>query len=266
MTDLSASSWLIMMIGLVIYFGGSIYTLLIAMDKKPDKFLEGLGVMAFFDRIGEKAVDAGIYKPFEYMDRGNSEKLTGLAVIFLLLIVGWQLGAFEAEEAGHGSMMGTNYELKDDSWSNSAYTSEGETTTVDQQFEGRVNVTSFTLSWTDDDTNEPPGYQNQPDSFRLTIVTPWGDEYTDEAANGGNGDGSVEIDIVMGMPPEEMDEDRIEDFEAGDWEITVECTEAGNSESPSPISVNFVDDGNEWDLAVDYSYYKELTGTGGILG
>lgn len=264
MSSFSASAWVVLIIGTFILLGGSIYTLLIATGKRPDRTLENMGVMGFLDGVGNWLVEAGIYRPFEYMDRGNNEKATGLALIFVILLVGWQLGAFEVEGHSGSGASGSNYELVEESWSHSAYTSEGETTSVDHQFEGRVNTTTFTLSWNDDDTTEPVGYQNQPDSFRLTVVTPWGDEYSEEASNGGNGQGSLSIDIELGMTEEELAEDEIDDFEAGNWEITVECTEAGNSENPIG-GVAFVDDGNEWDLDVEYTYYKEVTGTGGIL-
>lgn len=263
MAGLSASSWVILALGCVIFFGGSIYTLLIAAGYNPQKYLEKLGLFRHMDSIGSKAGEIGIYKPFEYMDRGNKEKAQGALVLLILLLVGWWAGVYEEEtEASFSSIGGVNYELANETWSASDYTAEGEETEVDDEFDGRVKTARFELTWTDDDTTEGniggTGVQNQPDTFRLTIITPNGTEYSEEAASDVNSEnGIITIEVLAGMTELEKGNDRIEDFEAGDWEITVECVEAGDSRDNLGVIV-FADDGNQWSLAVEYGYYKEL--------
>jgi len=264
MAGLSASSWVILFIGCIIFFGGSTYTLLIAMGKDPNKYLEQLGITGKMDSAGEKSEELGIYKPFEYMERGNSEKAQGCAVVLVLLLISWWAGAFEeaGEEEPMSSAGDANFEFVNSTWSNSDYTAEGSETEVDDQFEARVERASFVLTWTDDDTTEGniggTGVQNQPDTFRLTVVSPNGTEYQEEAANDvSTEDGEIIIDVFLGLTEREREENWVENFEKGGWNITVECVEAGDSRDNLGL-YNFQDDGNDWTLSVSYAYFDEV--------
>ncbi|MCK4614738.1 MAG: hypothetical protein KAU14_08035 [Thermoplasmata archaeon] len=149
-----------------------------------------------------------------------------------------------------------------ESWSKDNYTREGESTEVDHLFEGRVNSTIFNLTWTDNDTTEANvgglGVQNQPDRFRLTIVSPNGTEYSEEAESDiSSEDGVILIEIYLGMTEEEQKKGKIKDFEAGDWGITIECVDAGDSETTLGQVIT-QDNGNEWTLLATYTYFKEV--------
>ena len=187
----------------------------------------------------------------------------GALIVLILLLMGWWAGIYEEEtEASYSSIGGVNYEIVNATWSAGDYTAEGEETEVDEEFEGRVKTARFDLTWTDDDTTEGNvggiGVQNQPDTFRLTIITPNGTEYSDEAASDVNSEnGLITIEVIAGMTELEKGNDRIGDFEVGDWEVTVECVEAGDSRDNLGVMV-YQDDGNEWSLFVEYGYYKEL--------
>ena len=152
--------------------------------------------------------------------------------------------------------------LVSESWSKDNYTREGDSTEVDHLFEGRVDSTIFELTWTDDDTTEANvgglGVQNQPDRFSLTIVSPNGTEYSEEAESDiSSEDGVILIEIYLGMTEEEQKKGKIKDFEAGDWGITIECVDAGDSETTLG-QVIAQDNGNEWTLSVTYTYFKEV--------
>ncbi len=271
MSELSASSWVIMAIGCAIYFGGSLFTLLIAMGKDPREALAKTGIFDFMDRFGEKAEEAGIYRPFEYMDKGPKEKGMALAILLVLLTIAWQVGAFdEASEAGFGADSGPNFEIDmDGDWSHSDSTDEGDTTPVDHKFEDRVVWVNFTLTWTDDDTAEANvggmGYQNQPDRFTLTIVTPNGTEYSETAENDVDSEeGIIEIAILLGMDEEEKEQERLKHFDVGNWNVNVTCDDAGDSSSPVG-GIYATDSGNAWDLDVEYAFYEDTEDHGGIL-
>jgi hypothetical protein len=101
------------------------------------------------------------------------------------------------------------------------------------------------------------GVQNQPDTFRLTVVIPNGTEYQVEAASDiSSENGIILIEIPLGMTEDEQKSGNIKDFEAGEWTITVECVEAGDSETTTGQTVA-QDDGNAWTLDVNYTYFKE---------
>lgn len=270
MDGLSFSSWVILVLGFIICFGGAFYCLLIIWGKNPNRLFEMLGIARFMESSSESLVDMGIWKPFEYMEKGPKEKGVSLAVMLLLLTIGWGLGAFDVESEGlYRNPDDPNFDLVNGSWSADDYTDEGQSTDVESHFSQRVNETTFTLRWTDDDTTEGNvggmGVQNQPDKFNLTVISPNGTEYSDEAESDiSSEDGEITIHIEIGLSMEEAEDEQIDDFEAGDWVITVECVEAGDSETTTGQTMA-QDGGNEWTLDVSYTHYKEKTGGGGIL-
>ena len=86
MGDLSLSAWIVMILCYVICFGGAFYCLLLAWGKDPGVWLEKLGFARLMSATSEGVENAGIYKPFEYMERGPKEKGVGVFVVFLLLL------------------------------------------------------------------------------------------------------------------------------------------------------------------------------------
>jgi len=262
MDGLSLSAWLTMIFAFALLYGGVVYSMLLAWGKKPDVVFQKLGVSKLVSYVGKKAEDLGIYKPFEYMDRGPKEKALATLFVLILLIVGWKAGVFEEEiEASYSGVAEPNYIISNSNWSAQGETSEGDVSEVEHQFKGRVWNATFVLEWTDDDTTEGniggTGVQNQPDKFRLTVVTPNGTEYSKEAENDVVSEkGVIRIEVVCNLTEKEEKEKTIEDFEAGNWTIKVECVEAGDS-TDNFGNTWFQDDGNSWSLSVEYSYYEK---------
>ena len=59
-----------------------------------------------------------------------------------------------------------------------------------------MTVVQFQLTWTDDDTTEGGVYENQPDRFRLTVQTPAGEEFSEEAEDdSGSNNGIIIIEV-----------------------------------------------------------------------
>ena len=185
-----------------------------------------------------------------------------IALTLILAGIFWNAAA-NTDTVGLETGGSKNAILVNETWNKDDYTREHEATEVEQRFKGRVNSTSFELAWTDDDTSEANvggiGVQNQPDRFRLTIVSPNGTEYSEEAESDINTeDGIITIDVLVGMTEKEKKKGRIEDFEVGDWNVTVECVEAGDSETTLG-QVVAQDTGNDWILTVTYIYWKEAS-------
>ena len=265
MASLSASSWVILLIGIIIFFGGSIYTLLIAMGKKPDSYLEKLGVMEKMEAASEKGADLGIYKPFEYMDRGNTEKALGAFVVLVLLLFGWWAGFYE-EDAEASSSKIFLVDISEETVTlaeESGYSDEGETIEYFYSFtqENLLSV-RVTLSWTDDIPGLTGGDN---DEFELQYHYDWLNDKPDEGTDGGS-DSSTSGEIIWEREttierPETNDSYQGRSVEAvkreftvtetGEYWVNVTCTNAGNRD-PTPFGQ---DGGNDFSMRFEISYY-----------
>lgn len=251
MDGLSLSSWIILFLGFFICFGGALYSLLIAMGKRPERILDTLGITGPMESSMDTLVEMGIYRPFEYMDRGPKEKAVGMAVLFVLLTIGWGLGVFEADS---GSMApGARFDLiykqgaldPIDGYSDENSEQSFFVTIAQEHI---VNIT-FTLTW--EDEAPPPGFENHPDEFSLNVTTVWGESaetpMTQNDPNTRRGEVSLTFRSPLTYP---------EIGSAGEYLVVVRMGEAGDVWPLGIPSVGFADDGNEWTLNVEYDFQE----------
>ncbi len=153
------------------------------------------------------------------------------------------------------------------------YTGEGESDMFTTNFTGPLNITriEFEFTWIDDDTSEANvgglGVQNQPDSFRLTVLDPSGEEQSDEAESDISSEEGI---IVLTFEFMEIVQNKTENSSSsaealseeittmngiGSWIFTIECLDAGNSETTTG-QTTAQDDGNDWNLRVTAFYYE----------
>lgn len=132
------------------------------------------------------------------------------------------------------------------------YTSEGST---DEAFPDldhlNLVAANLTLGWNDNDVDEPgPGItplspKNQPDSFRVTVRLPTGEEYTGTGVS----DPSSRLGEIRVAVP------RVSDQNLSGWIIEVECEQAGDVVGTLG-RVWATDGGNDWSLRVEYTYLE----------
>ena len=206
------------------------------------------------------------YVPGGYAGRTIPKNQVSIAIFIILTLmlalIFWNAAA-NTDTVGLDSGGSENALLINETWSTNGDTQEGQASDVDPLFKGRVNWTLLQLTWTDDDTSTVTvggiGLENQPDTFRLTIVIPNGTEFEVEDSSDSSGNGVITIEIPLGVTEEEQKSGNIKDFEAGEWTITVECVEAGDAETSTGQTIQ-QDDGNDWTLNVNYNYYKKKGG------
>ena len=114
-----------------------------------------------------------------------------------------------------------------------------------------VVAADITFGWSDIDANEPgPGItplapKNQPDTFRVTVTLADGTTYSEEGTN--DPDTRLgEIDLTVPIRQE---------GNLSGWIIEVECVQAGDVVGQFG-RVWTVDDGNQWDMLIDYTYLE----------
>jgi len=265
MGGLSFSSWIILILGFIICFGGAFYCLLIIWGKDPNRFLEMLGITGMTSAASETIVNAGIYRPFEYMEQGPKEKGVGVLVVFILLTIGWGLGVFDSGDA-EGEGRAYLVEIGEETVTfaqEGEYCDEGETIEYYYNFtqENLLSV-SVILTW-DDDT---PGITDgDNDLFRLE----WDYEWNNDVPGSGGGSSSegsesgeiifvreTTIEIPNGSQYQSGSSAREvrEEFtftENGEYFVNVTCEDAGDRD-PTPFGQ---DDGNNFDLEIRITYY-----------
>jgi hypothetical protein len=112
--------------------------------------------------------------------------------------------------------------------------------------EENVNSIAFTFTWEDEPTNT--GFVNEPDEFSLKVETPNGTVIETPLI-------SSSIGTISIFPPLFPDEPPFEEG-TGTYIVTVICEDCGDQHGPLGFYTQ-PDTGNEWDLTVDYDYYKE---------
>ncbi len=109
---------------------------------------------------------------------------------------------------------------------------------------------NLTLTWNDNDVTGPgPGVTpiapvNEPDTLGVIVTLPDGTQISRGGSNSGSGEGSVSLQVPQPI-----------DGNITDWEIVVECTEAGDLVGRFG-RVWAVDGGNAWDLEIEYTYLE----------
>ena len=204
--------------------------------------------------------------------KNDSVMLTLGVVILLIALMGSAM--FEADEASGGSSIFNVFYTENSQgiFGTTGHTNEGEDDTIPVDIADPVNIVTleFILTWTDDDTTEANvgglGVQNQPDTFRLTVVTPEGIEHSEEAASDvSTEDGLILINFTFQSFPEDdlgvpsqsnvtLEQELTTTHGLGNWTVTVTCEEAGDSETTTGQTVA-QDGGNDWDLDVVATYY-----------
>jgi hypothetical protein len=118
--------------------------------------------------------------------------------------------------------------------------------------EENVLTITFTLTW-EDEPDTVYGfrtYENQGDSFTLSVVAPDNSSERDGPKVNEHGEpGEAIVEIVF-----EPDIDPYLNG-TGNYQVTIECGECQGSFSNGPIG--FADNGNDWELTVEYEYYSK---------
>jgi len=170
---------------------------------------------------------------------------TGMFIVFVSLI---------------GAVVGGTYAVKESASSTpQLITASANTTLSDRVDEGGQtqkalymdNVTSitFTLVW-QDEPDRDMRHTNTPDTLKLTVVSPGGENKSSESTNTQGSSGVIKLtfSFVEGI--------------TGEWNITVEATDCGDQEPliPDPFGFRTIPDtGNSWQLNVEYTYTMEST-------
>ncbi len=211
----------------------------------------------------------------------NNDRLMGILGFFVLIVALIGSTIFEGERPDDDSLLfdviytpetGLFFQEGD-------YTAEGDS--WDHALEvNQTNMTQieFVLTWTDDDTAEAnvggAGVQNQPDSFRLTIILPNGTEIQDEAESDITSEqGIITINAaIFSLPESNMEKmggssadevaSKVVKVEGmGVYNITIECINAGDSQTTTGQTTTN-DNGNDWNLDVNvYFYTAEVVGS-----
>ncbi len=253
MDGLSFSSWIILILGFVICFGGAFYCLLIVIGKQPERIFEMLGIDHLVDSSSDAWVNAGIYKPFEYMEKGPKEQGVVMGVVLILLVIGWGLGVFESEEGTGEYELDYEVGLKDGfldppiSGTSDEDSQETEYVTID---EPAVTNITFTLTW--EDEPDQPGMENEGDEFSMEVTTPWGDNNETPMTRNDHGEEGI-ISLTFSAPGEYPDSGS-----AGEYIVNITMGEAGEQWLLGIPSVGLTDSGNDWTLSVEYSYWKKV--------
>jgi hypothetical protein len=120
-----------------------------------------------------------------------------------------------------------------------------------------VKSVKFVLAWTDepDGTGCPPPaarWVNQPDNFGLKVSGPDGESKNVEPIPNVHGQpGSVEITIEVNHT-EPNDGKGV-----GRWNYTIVCGDCGNEVKRRPGVLGYNDNGNDWTIAITYTFYEE---------
>ncbi len=141
---------------------------------------------------------------------------------------------------GHGSGMGEDRYLDE-------YTSEDLQYYIEEDIIIRIE---FYIWWEDED--DQPLCENEPDEFRLTVETPWGELKQSEWVQNQHGE-SASITLTF-----ERENDPSNKGSAGTFKVTVECGECGDQWYTNPHTIGHEDTGNDYTIGSEYDYWKEF--------
>lgn len=197
-------------------------------------------------------------------------------VLFALIIVIMVVGVFRYENSKYaGAMMTTSQiksllveleqgtygggvdlsrmEKREGEMEESGYLAEHSSTEYRVRVEGGyIYQVKAILTWTDEEDYNIL-YDNQPDQFRLTLISPDTNHTlsSDWVANQHGSEGYIELTLTL---PDEL----VSNLSPGDaWTVQVELGDAGDQHKirPLPGIIGRRDDGNSFDLQITYSYY-----------
>ncbi|UCH88224.1 MAG: hypothetical protein JSV49_08135 [Thermoplasmata archaeon] len=189
---------------------------------------------------------------------------TIITVILIIAIIGVYFVYFagEKDKGGPELTVSTSIdynELSTDSatYSMGSYTSENSEDEYLWELENTqfVNMVSLTLEW-NDEPDQTRRHENQPDSFQVGLLSPDGATFVSDMMynDAGSKYGIVEINTGTIDPPAGWDIREEEDFQ-NTWRIIIICGDCGDHEASGPAVLKFTDNGNNWYLTNDYSFY-----------
>ncbi len=156
----------------------------------------------------------------------------------------------EEEEGGGPFDWANNYDLVDaETLAFEGDASEGSQDEVLIDIgEENVKSISFILTWTDEPADT--GFVNEADEFSLSVETPNGTLFESESSTSSSGKITVPISYNPDKPVFEEG--------TGTYKVKVICGNCGDQRSMGPLGLIIrADNGNSWDLSVDFDYYKE---------
>lgn len=194
------------------------------------------------------------------MNRHDSKVLISGVVVFLLVAVTAVIFGSNAEESAEMAQ-----DLFDDIFqgmtpiseegSSSGELTQGGTETVTIVSEDRaiMNI-SAVLTWSDEpDQRRIRVYQNQPDTFSISITDPNGNVTdTGSASNSRGGEGRVELQVSM------TQEEAASLVGTGNWTIDVTLDSVGDYEARLGVGlwpITPTDSGNDFSLTYEIEYY-----------
>ncbi|MBN1389678.1 MAG: MFS transporter, partial [Candidatus Thermoplasmatota archaeon] len=195
------------------------------------------------------------HEPFylKFFDKRKSI-IVPLLLVPVLLISTFSIGSNQFYPAGETSK--TEYEIiweaNSISYRASDFVNEG------QQFEFTFEAPMMStwingsLSWTDEEVRVP--LQNEPDSFKISLLDPEGQEVTSDGPSESGLSFSHQIDY-------ERDEDGeiIEVNNTGTWTVLIECNNAGDVMGFFGFLTREQDPGNDVDIDVRVEYIEKRT-------
>lgn len=184
---------------------------------------------------------------------------TAVALMFIPIVVGVGFAGgtdiYYGEEVGDGGPSLTDwseYEILDVQMSKiTGHANENSKTvgTVKVEEPNVISIT-FVLTWTDEPDTQYllRTYENEPDTFTLRVEAPDGREEKEGPVSNVHGEQGV-ITLEINFEPD------IDPYlnGTGTYNVTIDCGECGDSFTTGLIG--FTDDGNDWELSVEYEYY-----------
>ncbi|UCH88313.1 MAG: MFS transporter [Thermoplasmata archaeon] len=199
--------------------------------------------------------------PQRTVDTGIWTKTTTIAIVLLFIPItigvayaGGPNTYYGDEEEGRAKTDWTQYEVLDNTMSDSGYLGEG------AEFNSIINLTEpnvvsviFTLTWQDEPAAYPT-HTNDPDDFSMSITKLSSGKVMD---SGVSFSGNIEVEWTF--------QPQNDPYYNGshEYEITITCVYAGDHQPTviDPFGIRTVpDDGNDWSLAIEYEYYETKVG------
>jgi hypothetical protein len=232
---MSFGAWSMLTIVSVILYGGGLYYIAVGYGFDLRKWIEMFHVPL-------------VLKTWDRGPEGRLMVIVG-TIVFLIaaeaVLIGFGDGGTDGEPQPQGQWVRIS-----DNIVVTGVTTEGSTDDATPMLDHlQLVAANLTLGWDDNDVDEPipPGPfgrlpENQPDTFRLRVLLPNGDELTQE----GTSDPVSRHGEIRLQVPEPAEGD------ITFWIIEVECVTAGDVEGT--FRTWAVDTGNDWSLRVEYTY------------
>jgi hypothetical protein len=140
--------------------------------------------------------------------------------------------------------------------SSSLMEGSAENVMVDASQDRIITGISVIVTWEDEeDRRRVRMYENQPDTFRITITDPNGTELASNSASNQHGQQGT-VSTVANLDEEQV----MEYYDAGDFEVDIIMEEAGDFEPRIGLSFFPIeDDGNRFNYEIEVMYLSKET-------